>query len=48
MEKGWLEVDNFLGDWYIRKSLIVSRKNFQPTVTSIKKFYECMSKKRLY
>lgn len=48
MEKGWLEVDNFSGDWYIRKSLIVSRNDLQAAVTSIKKFYECMSKKRLY
>ena len=45
MEKGWLEVDNFLGDWYIQKSLIVSRKDLKATATSIKRFYECMSEK---
>ncbi len=27
MEKGWLEVDNFSENWYIRKSLIVSRND---------------------
>lgn len=43
MEKGCYELDNFLGDWFIRKCLWSSVSSLKATATSIKKFYQCMN-----
>lgn len=42
MEDGIFEIDDFLGDWFIRKCLWSSRNSIKETAASIKKFYQCM------
>lgn len=42
MEDGILEINGFLGDWFIRKCLWSSRNSIKETAASIKKFYQCM------
>ena len=42
MEEGCYRVDEFLGDWYIRKCMWSTAGNLKTTSASIKKFYQCM------
>lgn len=42
MDEGITYIDNFLGDWYIRKCMWSNSSNLKTTAASIKKFYECM------
>lgn len=42
MEDGINEVDNFLGDFFIRKCMWSSESSIKEFATSIKKFYKCM------
>lgn len=46
MQDGWLEVHDFLDDWFIRKSAWASESSLKGMAASLKKFYECMSEKR--
>ena len=42
MEEGCYRIEDFLGDWYIRKCMWSTAGNLKTTATSIKKFYQCM------
>ena len=42
MESGCYELDNFLGDWFIRKCMWSNARTIKETAASIKKFYKCM------
>ncbi len=42
MEDGVNEVDNFLGDFFIRKCLWASKTSIKEYSASLKKFYKCM------
>lgn len=42
MEEGISMLDEYLGDFYIRKCLWSTPKNIRSTAASIKKFYKCM------
>lgn len=42
MEHGVSMIDDFLGDFFIRKCMWSTPGNIKTTATSIKKFYKCM------
>lgn len=44
MEEGCYRIEDFLGDWYIRKCMWSTAGNLKTTAASIKKFYQCMLK----
>lgn len=43
MEEGYEKIDDFLGDWFIRKCMWSTASSTRTTAASIKKFYQCMS-----
>lgn len=43
MEDGCLMIDDFLGDWFIRKCMWSSKTSIKENAASIKKFYQCMN-----
>ncbi len=46
MEKGCsMELNCFLGDWFIRKCMWSSASSIKSTCSSVKKFYQCMLEK---
>ncbi len=45
MEDGIYSIDEFLGDWFIRKCLWSSENSIKTTAASLKKFYQCMCEK---
>ncbi len=46
MEKGCgMEINLFLGDWFIRKCMWSSASSIKSTCSSVKKFYQCMLEK---
>ena len=42
MQDGPQHIDDFLGNWFIRKAMWSSPKTIQQTAASLKKFYKCM------
>ncbi len=42
MEEGCYKVDEFLGDWFIRKAMWSNKTTIKENSASIKKFYKCM------
>ena len=42
MELGASHIDEFLGNWFIRKAMWSSISSINENCTSLKKFYECM------
>lgn len=46
MVAGCHSVGDFLGDWFIRKTMWSSTATIKSTAASIKKFYNCMLEKR--
>lgn len=42
MQQGCYQIDEFLGDWFIRKAMWSSCTNITSTAASIKKFYKTM------
>lgn len=42
MEDGYSMIDDFLGDWFIRKCMWSTASSIKSTAASIKKFYQCM------
>lgn len=42
MKCGCYEIDNYLGNFFIRKCMWSTPSNIKTTSTSIKKFYQCM------
>ena len=45
MEDGMVDVYSFLNVWFIEKCLLTSRNSLKEMVSSVKKFYQCMSEK---
>lgn len=45
MEDGMVDVYSFLNGWFIEKCLWTSRNSLKEMVSSVKKFYQCMSEK---
>ena len=45
MQDGPQHIDDFLGNWFIRKAMWSSPKTIQQTAASLKKFYKCMLEK---
>ena len=43
MEDGCSMIDDFLGDWFIRKCMWSSKTSIKENAASIKKFYQCMN-----
>lgn len=43
MEQGCFDIDDFLGNWFIRKAMWSTPASVKSTAASIKKFYLCMS-----
>lgn len=42
MEDGCYMLDEYLGDWFIRKCMWSNASSIKSNATSIKKFYQCM------
>lgn len=47
MENGCYQIDDFLGDWFIRKAMWSNCASIKSNCASIKKFYECMLEHKL-
>jgi len=46
MESGCsIKVDDFLGDWFIRKCMWSTAYSVKTTAASLKKFYQCMTER---
>ncbi len=42
MKEGCTSIDEYLGDWFVRKCLWSTPSTIKSTAASIKKFYNCM------